>query len=522
MVAVCALGLAGLPHSAMAQPVVQPIPGGASQSLNSALTRLARDPRDLSALINAGNAALSVGDVDAAVGFFTRADQLSPNNMRVKAGLAGALVRSENPYDAIPLFAEADKAGVLDPGLISDRGLAYDLVGDNANAQRYYRQSLAASASDETLRRLALSQAIAGNRAGMEATLAPLLQKQDQGAWRTRAFALAILRRPEEAVAIANRTMPATLASGIAPYLRYMLRLTPAQQAAAANFGRFPRAAEIGQDDPRVARYAPTRQVVAAAAAPGPAPVPADRGKSRRDKQGGSTRIAASVPATVPVAAPAPVRSAPPEPMPARQAAAPPSNPQVAPAAAAPISAPATPQPDPEPAVPTPVPNPLPTPVSAPQPAPRHVVAAPTVQTTRKPERVADAFADFAEPTSSVAPAPGAVDVRKIKAKPKPKPKPVEPPKPVHPSRIWVQVGIGRDTKALGFTWRRLVKENPAVFRGQSPSISDLGRTNRLLAGPFSTQAAADSFLAKLRKADVDAFAWTSPTGQVVDDLPGK
>lgn len=514
MVAVCAMGLAGLPHSAMAQPVVQPIPGGASQSLNSALTRLARDPRDLSALINAGNAALSVGDVDAAVGFFTRADQLSPNNMRVKAGLAGALVRSENPYDAIPLFAEADKAGVLDPGLISDRGLAYDLVGDNANAQRYYRQSLAASASDETLRRLALSQAIAGNRAGMEATLAPLLQKQDQGAWRTRAFALAILRQPEEAVAIANRTMPTNLASGIAPYLRYMLRLTPAQQAAAANFGRFPRAAEIGQDDPRVARYASTRQVAAAAPASSPAPVAAERGKSRQGKQANSTRVAAAAPATVPVAAPTPVRSAPPEPMPARQAADLPSNSQVAPAAAAPVSAPAAPQPAPEPTVPAPV--------AAPQPAPRQVVAVPTVQTPRKPKRVADAFADFAEPTGSVAPAPGAVDVRKIKAKPKPKPKPVEPPKPVHPSRIWVQVGIGRDTKALGFTWRRLVKENPAVFRGQSPSISDLGRTNRLLAGPFSTQAAADSFLAKLRKADVDAFGWTSPDGQAVEDLPGK
>jgi len=197
---------------ALAQPTVQTVAGGGSRTLNAALARLARDPRDLSALIDAGNAALQMGDVDAAVGFFGRADQLSPNNMRVKAGLAGALVRSENPYDAIPLFAEAERAGVMDPALLSDRGLAYDLVGDNGTAQRYYRQAIAAGPSDETARRLALSQAIAGDRSGMEATLTPLLQRQDKAAWRTRAFSLAILGRADDAIAIANQTMPAGLA----------------------------------------------------------------------------------------------------------------------------------------------------------------------------------------------------------------------------------------------------------------------------------------------------------------------
>ncbi|HEY6870281.1 MAG TPA: tetratricopeptide repeat protein, partial [Novosphingobium sp.] len=195
------------PAPLWAQPLVQALPqASAGQGLNGALARLARDPRDLEALIDAGKAALGMGDVDAAVGFFARADQLSPNNMRVKAGLAGALVRSENPYDAIPLFAEAEKAGALDPALIADRGLAYDLVGDNATAQRHYRESLALAPSDETTRRLAISQAIAGDRAGMELTLAPLLQRQDKAGWRARTFALAILRKPEEAIAIADQT----------------------------------------------------------------------------------------------------------------------------------------------------------------------------------------------------------------------------------------------------------------------------------------------------------------------------
>ncbi|MDE2621264.1 MAG: tetratricopeptide repeat protein, partial [Sphingomonadales bacterium] len=339
----CAAG-AVLTGTLAAQPVVQPLPrASASHALNAALARLGRDPRDLDALIDAGKAALGMGDIDAAIGFFARADQLSPNNMRVKAGLAAALVRSENPYDAIPLFAEADKAGALDPALLADRGLAYDLVGDNATAQRYYRDAITAQPSDDTLRRLALSQAIAGDRAGMELTLAPLLQRQDKAAWRTRAFALAILKKPEEAIAIADQTMPVDMAQSIAPYLRYMPRLTAAQQAAAANFGRFPRAAEIGRDDPRVALYAPPKRVaVAAEVALAPAGKPLGRTKPARNAREERRMPVADTPAaasTAPTPAPMP-RAAPPDPMPTREVGSAPAL-AVAGGVPSPVTAPA-------------------------------------------------------------------------------------------------------------------------------------------------------------------------------------
>ncbi|WP_343061150.1 tetratricopeptide repeat protein [Novosphingobium flavum] len=589
-----------LPAPLAAQPVVQPLPGGSTQTLNSALARLARDPRDLGALIDAGNAALQVGDIDAATGFFARADQLSPNNMRVKAGLASALVRSANPYDAIPMFAEAERAGVNDPLVVSDRGLAYDLVGDNATAQRYYRQSLSAAPNDETQRRLALSQAIAGDRAGMEQTLSPLLQRQDKAAWRTRAFALAILGRPDEAVAIANQSMPTDLANGIAPYLRYMPRLTAAQQAAAANFGRFPRAAEIGRDDPRVALYAPPKRVASTADAP-LVPAGTPLGRSRTSVRQPAPARAAAV---TPPVAPAAMRSAPPEPMPDRQVGAPPQlvatgelpprtaaaplpvapAPSPAPTPArvpvfAPVTASIAPS-QPAPSQPAPIarPAPVPAPVQAALPAPAPAVASPApapasasgfdlarvvaaqsgsaapgsspaappapapafvdaphvpsapapvaasapapapVRRPAPPARVADAFGDFTVSKGVVAPAPGAVDVRKIAAA---KPKPPEPKKPAHPSRIWVQVGTGRDLRALAFTWRGLVKDNPALLRGKDAMTSDWGRTNRLLTGPFPTEAAAEAYLVKLKKAGLDAFEWISPAGQVVDDLPG-
>ncbi|MES2493928.1 MAG: SPOR domain-containing protein [Pseudomonadota bacterium] len=584
------------PAAAVAQAVVQPVPSGASQALNLALNRLGRDPRDLGAMIDAGNAALLMGDVDAAIGFFARADQISPNNSRVKAGLAGALVRSENPYDAIPLFAEAERAGGIDPALAADRGLAYDLVGDNATAQRYYRQALGVASNDETLRRLAVSQAIAGDRTGMETTLTPLLVRQDKAAWRTRAFALSILGRPEEAVAIANQTMPPELAGGVAPYLRYMIRLTPAQQAAAANFGRFPRAADIGRDDPRVARYALPKRVAGADLALVPAGEPLDKDRSRRAPREDRRRQAepprfAGPPATVPAASSS--AGPPPEPFPARQSSAPPplassqtapyraAGPVTGPVYAAPsdrsritsstgpsVNSPATaarpavapgagtlarPASTYGPRVPGPAavsavaatprplaisPPPRPTtfvaaqpPAALPQPVPpaRAMAAVPSpiapastasASLPARTRRVADAFSGFDLPRGSAAPAAGAVDIRKIvpaRAKAAEPPKPI---KPINPSRYWVQVGTGRNPGAMSFTWRALTKGEPELFRGKVPFVTDWGRTNRLLTGPFATEVAAAAWLAKARKAGLDAFVWTSPAGQAVDSLP--
>lgn len=167
---------------------------------------------------------------------------------------------------------------------------------------------------------------------------------------------------------------------------------------------------------------------------------------------------------------------------------------------------------------------PLPQNAVAAQPATPAALQGVPVAPKPRPRRLADAFADLAVvPKAPVAPAPGAVDVRKLaEARARAEAAARIPPKPAHPSRIWVQVGTGRDTGALAFTWRGLIKDSPALFKGQSASVSDWGRTNRLLAGPFSTEAGADAFLAKARKAGLDAFVWTSPAGQVVDTLPSR
>ncbi|MGV3512459.1 MAG: SPOR domain-containing protein [Novosphingobium sp.] len=240
----------------VSRPVVQSTAPAPSRELNAALARLASDPRNVSALFDAADAALKLGDSDAAIGFLARADEVQPGNPRTKALLGKAQLVAENPVAAIRSFDEAERAGADTSTTAADRALAYDLVGDNARAQRWYQVALSRGANDEITRRYAMSLAISGDRRGAEALLAPLIEKQDRAAWRTRTFAMAVTGGPDEAVAIAYASMPQDLASGIAPYLRYMPRLTPAQQAAAANFGRFPRAADIGRDDPRVVEYA--------------------------------------------------------------------------------------------------------------------------------------------------------------------------------------------------------------------------------------------------------------------------
>ena len=241
----------------VARPVVQALPSADSQRLSAALARLARSPRDVAALQDAADAAKALGDYDAAIGFYRRADEITPNNARVKAGLAGALAMNGDPVSAIPLFAEAERVGAPPSQIAVDRGLAYDLVGANVTAQHYYTMALTASSGNEEARmRLALSQAIAGDSAAAQATLMPLLQKQDKPGWRARAFALAIAGDTQQAIEVSNSILPPQLAQSIAPYLRYMPRLTRAQQAAAANLGKFPRASEIGRDDARVSAYA--------------------------------------------------------------------------------------------------------------------------------------------------------------------------------------------------------------------------------------------------------------------------
>lgn len=320
----------------VSRPVVQSTAQSPTRDLNAALARLAADPRNVSALFDAADAALKLGDSDAAIGFLARADEVQPGNGRTKALLGKAQLVAENPVSAIASFDEAERAGADTFAMAADRALAYDLVGDNGRAQRWYQVALSRGADEEITRRYAMSLAIAGDRRGAEALLAPLIEKQDRAAWRTRTFAMAVTGGPDEAVAIAYASMPQDLASGIAPYLRYMPRLTPAQQAAAANFGRFPRAADIGRDDPRVVQYAALNPraprlaeagLIPSGAPLGPSSASTDKPSREKRRRPGRIETASAAPV---VTRPA-VRTSPPAELPPVQSAPPPPPPSATP-----------------------------------------------------------------------------------------------------------------------------------------------------------------------------------------------
>ncbi|MCB5426294.1 tetratricopeptide repeat protein [Altererythrobacter sp. CC-YST694] len=552
--------------------VVQPLPPRAADDLSSALRRLGTNALDGRAMLDAGWASLELDDVTAAVGFFSRAQELPQFAGEAKAGLGAAQVFRKRPLEALVLFDEADAAGVKLGKHAAVRGLAYDMVGDNARAQPFYRVALQAGGlsdekEQEITRQLALSQAIGGDQAGSEATLLPLLNRRDLAAYRTRAFALAALGKTEEAVSIANAVMPASLAGRIAPYLRYMPKLTRAQQAAAGNFGQFPDADMIGKDDPAIAQYAAQARPVQVAAAPldarlTPSGAPlgtSDKGKGKPasppvgtvialSDKGGADKGRADRGKTPQPASGAKVPAQTPPPVIAQQ-----------PAAVA-----AQPVPAPQPAFSQPPSSGSQVALASPPAAAAQSAPLPAIETPPPaPASLVDAFAEFASGPAKAAPAPGAVDITRIAVRREPdrkaeaekakaeaekakaeakaeadrkaeaarkkaeaekrkleaEKKAEAKKKAANPSRVWVQVGTGQNRSAIAFTWRKFQKEQSKLFGSRKGYVAAWGRTNRLLTGPFSSAKEANAFIKQLKAAGIDCFIFTSDAGEEVSPV---
>lgn len=215
---------------------------------------LAEDPKDFGALVGAGRAALELGDTQAAAGFFARADEVNPRSPSPQAGMGAVSVANGDAKGAMPYFTRAKQLGASASNFGSDRGLAYDLLGRQAEAQADYRAALGGPDGDEARRRLALSLAISGDKAGALQALAPLMAKGDAGAARSRAFVLALTGDSNGAMVAIDAAMPGSWAR-VAPFLQRLPGLQAGQKAAAVNLGIFPDAG-----DTAYAYAAPTNQ----------------------------------------------------------------------------------------------------------------------------------------------------------------------------------------------------------------------------------------------------------------------
>ncbi|CAN5556877.1 hypothetical protein BH09PSE4_BH09PSE4_09640 [soil metagenome] len=612
---------------------IQPVSDG--DRLAEQMRVLAVNPLDVNALIAAGELTLKMGDVTAARGFFMRADRISMRDGRIKAGLAKVLVQLEKPGEALRLFGEAESLGLDSYYYAAERGLAYDLVGQQGRAQRDYRSALKQGPDDETTRRYALSLGISGLSDQAFALLDPMLRKSDRGAWRARAFILAMNGDAAAANRIAVNMMPPGMAQGLAPFFQRLPSLSAVDRAFAVHFGEV---------RPTADRIADARLVPPLASLP-PEPVQVatqsvmlakpDK-KARKPKRGHVDVALASQPSApepMPPAYQAPPEDRPPAVMayaqqPAPIVSAPPERRPVQVAAvtgplpehhAVQIASVASPSPERAPlprgsipaetnvrvteaappapviatrpgatvtAVPTvtappPVAEPAPLPqatVTLEQPAPSPVERAPQAPIPAAPQRVtgtedailAAIVANISVPASElgVEPMPGATPVRNEIAQAAPALQATAEATPsapaidkvalakkaaadkkaladkkaaadklaadkkaaaekkalakADPSRIWVQVAGGASEGDLAREWKRVSAKAPEAFKGRVGWTTPLRATNRVLAGPFKTDAEARAFVNSLAKQGISAFAFTSDVGQKITKLGAK
>lgn len=531
----------------------------AGQALAAAMSRLATDPRDVQALIAAGEAALQLDDPRSALGFFGRADDVSSNNGRVKAGLGRAMLQLDQVGDGLRLMEQAGNLGYRDAGLLGDRGLGRDLTGNQRGAQQDYAAALALDpGNDKVVRRLAVSYGIVGQVDLAEATLKPLLYKSDRAAWRDRAFILAMNGRTVQAMDIANKVMPKPLAGAIKPYMERMSMLTPGQRAAAVHMGQFP----PGLIDRPVVIVPPSAPQTAAA------PTPQTANGSRKGRAG--TQVATTRTPARPVAA-APVSATTPSPT----AVAPARPAQPAPVASQqPVRAATTPTPQPA-ATPTPAPQQSVRPAAAAAPTqtasvavakpvqgpPAPAAAAPSAPVALPPaaaqppaaasdRTLAQIMAEVSVPEEErrtvVAPvnlaeiaamqeaqrkarvaaeerarkAAEAKEAARRKAEADAKAKAEKKRLADNPARYWVQIGVGRNKAALAFTLRRMQKEHSVLAKKEGWSAS-WGATNRLVVGPFATLAKAKDVEAEMKTGGSDAFVWRSDAGEELEKVGG-
>ncbi|HEX8241167.1 MAG TPA: SPOR domain-containing protein [Allosphingosinicella sp.] len=227
-----------------AAPVAAQTTGAFTERPDAALSRnlrsLAANPKSVTALMGAGRAALDLGDAQAALTFFARAEEQMPSDGRVKMWIASALVQLQQPHAALKFFRDAAELGVPAADLARDRGLAHDIAGNPREAQRDYRLALQKGRDDEVTRRLALSLAISGEREPALRLLEDQLVVRDRAAERARALVLALTGDSAGAARAVQTAMPGPQAGAMSPFLARLPSLSPAERALAVHLGVFP------------------------------------------------------------------------------------------------------------------------------------------------------------------------------------------------------------------------------------------------------------------------------------------
>jgi len=583
-----AMGLALLAQGAAAQPVSTTSDqttqsADPSDRLAANLVILSQNPKDVTALTEAGLSAIAVGDGDAALAFLARAEDLSPGSAKIKAAIGSALVLKQKPTDALRLFGEAVALGMPEQVVARDRGLAYDLRGEPKRAQHDYALAMRSGADDDLTIRYALSLGISGDDQGAMELLDPLLRQKNRAAWRARAFVLAMNGDVAAAEDVANSVMPGGSGASMAPFLQRLATLNAAERALAVNYGIMPSdgsamaVAAAGDIYHPPGSGGASDGLIPAGEPFGPRPSDVSTAKPAVVASKEPRRIPGRETVTL-----VPVREESKAASPAPRAAAPPvvatiaadrptvtTRPSMGPpvvatmerapqaAVATVTSPPSSSSPLPSTATLASAEKPVETPAprfevpDTPASVPAASVSSDVATQSAKPVSAVDVrprtdagigsiLAGLEVEQESVAgPLPSAAELKAARlaaqrkaaaeAKADAEAKAAKEAKEAerlaaakNPARIWVQIATGANDAGLPGTWKKMKEKSPAVFKGQSASSVPFKATNRLLVGPFKSQAEARAMVNAMNKAGLQGSTFSSDPGQVVTKVSGK
>ena len=514
-----------LPSAAPATAQVAAETPGAA--LSRYLSVLATSPRDFNSLIGAGRAALELGDVQAAAGFFGRAEEVNPNAPAAKVGLGAAMAHMGDADGAIFYFGQASKLGAQPMLMATDRGMAKDLQGDLKGAQADYRLAISSLGSDEARRRLALSLAIGRDRKGALDTIQPLLNRHDPAAQRTRAFVLALVGDQIAAAQAIESVMPGGSAR-FAPFFRYLPNLSVPEKAAAVHLGIFPEdaSARVAAADPTPPQPEPVAQEIAPQVTP-PVKIATNKvaqpPQARRQAPVSSLELAGRIPPRKSRSVAAPVRqpaktvdnspppgftlpstkvaaSSPSFSLPSANGAAPTANDE------APVEA------KPEPAMAATEETAAESNLSGIDKLLATLAEAPPPPAPKQEPKKAVASDKAAKAAAAKKAAEKKARDEKLAAEKKAR---EEEAKLGVKGTHWVQLAGGSNQDRMAAEYKKLSAKAGKLLKSRSGYVTGGRDYYRLLVGPFPSKSESQAFVNKLEKEGVDGFSWTRTPAKI-------
>ena len=518
--AVLAASIIATTASATVQSVAPESPGTA---LSRHIRILASNPRDFNSLIGAGKSALELGDVQAAAGFFGRAEEVNPNAPAAKAGLGASMAHMGDADGAIYYFDQATRLGASALTIALDRGLARDLNGDLAAAQTDYRLAISSLNSDEARRRLALSLAIGRDRTGAMSAIQPLLNRRDPAAQRTRAFVLALVGDSIGAAQAIESVMPGGSAR-FAPFISYLPQLSVPEKAAAVHLGMFPDNASIrlsqAQGGPAPASVPPqSRSALAeppASAAPPPIQTTPPVRVAVRESVPQAPRPSFSLPSQSPSATPS-------FNLPSASSAAPTAG-ELAQSEAEPeVTSPVVADADAESSLQKVEESTDESKLSSIDKLLAAIDEAPPPAPSPKVEKVASDDAATAKAAAAARKAADkkAADKKAAEKKARDAKLAAEKKEREEAAKLgvkgtyWVQLAGGSNQDRMATEYKRLSGQAGTLLKSRSGYVTAGKDYFRLVIGPFDTKAESQSFVNKLAKEGVDGFSWTRTPSQI-------